>query len=66
MGEPDLSGLDEPLEIPHEFEIDLHNLVVENLGLTLGAIDRSEEEFLANLPSDLDDEAANAMAREAG
>jgi hypothetical protein len=45
----DLSGLDEPLNIPHEFEIDLNCVVTANHDLTLKAIDRSEDEELAKI-----------------
>src|SRR5260370_18261000 len=49
---PDLSRLDEPLEIPHAFETDLHCVVVANYALTLEGIDRSEEEELAKIDKD--------------
>jgi hypothetical protein len=45
----DLSSLDEPLAIPHEFEIDLHCVVIANHDFTLEAIDRSEEEELTSI-----------------
>ena len=45
----DLSSLDEPLAIPHEFEIDLHCVVVANHRFTLEAIDRSEDEDLKSI-----------------
>lgn len=50
--DPDLSSLDEPLEIPHAFETDLHCVVVANYALTLEGIDRSEEEELAKSDKD--------------
>jgi hypothetical protein len=48
----DLGSLDEPLEIPHAFETDLHCVVVANYTLTLEGIDRSEEEELAKIDKD--------------
>jgi hypothetical protein len=53
----DLSSLEEPLDIPHEFQIDLHCVVVANHGFTLDAIDRSEEEELTSIQkgSELED-----------
>jgi hypothetical protein len=45
----DLGSLDEPLEISHEFEIDLNCVVVANHALTLEGIDRSENEELAKI-----------------
>jgi hypothetical protein len=45
----DLGPLDEPQEIAHEFEIDLNCVVVVNHKLTLEAIDRDEDEELANI-----------------
>jgi len=45
--ELDISSLDEPQEIAHEFEIDLNCVVVVNHKLTLEAIDRTEDEDLA-------------------
>jgi hypothetical protein len=50
--DPDLSSLDEPLEMPHAFETDLHCVVVANYALTLEGIDRSEEEELAKIDKD--------------
>jgi hypothetical protein len=38
--------LDEVQEIPQDFEIDLHNLVVANHSFTMEAIDKSEDEDL--------------------
>jgi hypothetical protein len=42
----DYIGLDEVQEIPQDFEIDLHNLVVANHSFTMEAIDKSEDEDL--------------------
>lgn len=47
--ELDLSSLDEPQETAHEFEIDLHCVVVANHGFTLEAIERSEDEELTKI-----------------
>jgi len=47
--ELDLSSLEEPQEIPHEFEIDLNCIVVTNHALTLEGINRSEDEELAKI-----------------
>jgi hypothetical protein len=45
MSDIDLAGL-EPIEIPHDFEIDLNGLVVVNHRLTVQGIDREEDEQL--------------------
>ena len=49
----DLSGLDEPQEIAHEFKIDLNCVVIANHDLTLKAIDGSEDEELAKFEDSL-------------
>lgn len=48
MADIEVSGLDEPMELAHEFEVDLNTLVVVNHRLTLEAIARSEEEARKN------------------
>jgi len=49
----DLSGLDEPQEIAHDFEIDLHHVVVANHGFTMEAIEKSESEELSKIQEGL-------------
>jgi hypothetical protein len=55
MGTPesvDWDALNEPQEIAHDFEIDLHMLVRANHEFTITAIDREEDEELAKIDSD--------------
>jgi hypothetical protein len=52
MGTPesiDWDALDEPQEIAHDFEIDLHMLVTANHEFTIAAIDREEDEELSKI-----------------
>jgi hypothetical protein len=52
MTDIDLTGLDEPLEIPHQFVIELNCLVVVNHQFTLDAIERNENEELERFSDD--------------
>jgi len=45
----DWAGLEEPQEIAHEFEIDLHNAVIANHNAMLEGIDREEESELLDI-----------------
>ena len=45
--------MDEVQEIPHDFEIDLHNLVVANHSFTMEAIDKSEDEDFSKIEEGL-------------
>lgn len=57
----DLSSLDEPQGIAHEFEIDLHCVVVVNHRFTLEAIERSEDEELTSIQEGFEFENHDAM-----
>jgi hypothetical protein len=57
MANIDLAGfLDEPIEMSHQFVVELNCLVVVNHKLTLEAIDREENKELDKLGPDLSDE----------
>lgn len=51
----DLDGLEEIPEIPHEFEVDLHCVVVANHGFTMKAIDESEDVDIEKIERELAD-----------
>lgn len=55
------SGLNEPIELAHEFEVDLNTLVVVNHNLTLESITRSEDEALSKTDLTMDDEAQRSI-----
>jgi hypothetical protein len=62
MGTPesiDWDALDEPQEIAHDFEIDLHMLVTANHEFAVAAIDREEDEELSKI-----DDEFNLQSRE--
>ena len=56
---------DEPLEVAHEFEVDLNCIVVVNHRFTLEGIDRSEEEDLRAIGKDFAIEDLEIMNSEA-
>jgi hypothetical protein len=56
MVDLDASGFDEPMELAHEFEVDLNCLVMVNHKFTLEGIMRSEEEHRSNTGLTLDDD----------
>src|SRR5216684_4605916 len=56
MGTPesiDWDALEQPQEIAHDFEIDLHNLVTANHAFTMEAIERDEDKELAEIDGGL-------------
>lgn len=49
----ELDGLDDLIEIPHEFEVDLNCLVLANLHITMDGISQAEDEDLAAIDENL-------------
>ena len=49
----EFDGLNDLIEIPHEFEVGLNCLVLANLHITLDGITRAEDEHLTAIDEDL-------------
>jgi hypothetical protein len=62
----ELNGLNELIEIPHQFETDLYFLVLENLRITMEGIDRAEDEELCDIAKNFTPEERDAEADASG
>jgi hypothetical protein len=58
----ELNGLNELIEIPHEFEVDLNCLVLANLRITIEGIGRAEDEDLCDIAKSFPPEERDAEA----
>jgi hypothetical protein len=52
----DFPGLDSPIEVPYEFEIDIRTLVTINHEITLEGISREEQKKIDEYPVDNEDD----------